>query len=218
MIAPEDSAMEVRNRIWHWLDTHSHWTKLRILGNSRLAKVTSVIPIVGSVLLLNYEFLEFITYTNIQDGTGGSLPFWRIHLLYYGSCFIAVATLIYAIFCPERVKKYEGIVEYTAAELPFFSFESHQEYHQGLLKTEYLRLSKGGKRRNEYLDELHQVAFYNNKDLARMMAAHFSALNVEHPISRMITYICYGIGFFLVSIPTAITFLQVTFFAVQRIF
>src|SRR4051795_8010366 len=102
---------ETINSVWNWLDTHSHWTRLRLLGNSRLAKATSIIPIVGSVLLFNYEFLEFITYTRVSDSPDGLVPFWRIHFLYYGSCFIAVATLIYAFFCPERVKKYEGMVE-----------------------------------------------------------------------------------------------------------
>src|SRR3954451_553657 len=124
-----------------WLDYQSLWTRLRGLGNSKIAKATSLIPIAGSFLIVDYTFLEKIPFFN-------HLTFRSIHFLYYDSCSIAIATMLFALFCPARVKKYLGLVKYTAAEVPFFNYQSHQYYYRRLAANEYSRLSRNGRIHN----------------------------------------------------------------------
>jgi hypothetical protein len=90
----------INHQVWQWVETQFPWDKIRGLGNSPIAKITGLIPVLGSILVFNYSFLAFLTFTELT-----SIPLVRIHLIYYGACLIGVASVVYALFCPTRIKK-----------------------------------------------------------------------------------------------------------------
>jgi len=81
-----------------WLELHARWSGLRTLGNSSIVRASVLMPAFGYMLLLNENVHAYLTIK--YDGWILSyLPnVWRIWLLFYGSFFIAFATILYGWF------------------------------------------------------------------------------------------------------------------------
>lgn len=73
-------------------------------------------PALGYMLLLNEQVHQYLTIK--YDGwLRHYLPnVWRIWLLFYGSFFLAAATILYSIFCPPEVKRYSSAFEMADGE------------------------------------------------------------------------------------------------------
>lgn len=200
------------------LDQASHWRNLRALGNSTLAKATSIIPLLGALLLYNYNVLHLLELFGRADRTcewGSCIPFWNTHLLYFGSCSIAVATIIYALRCPERVKKYESPVEYTTAETKFFTHGHHVGYYPILVRADAKEFGFDINNHFSTIDSDDDDRIDAGRILP-MMTEHYEALDGCRRGSRISTFLFYIAGFGLVSIPTILTFFKVAIEVVWR--
>jgi hypothetical protein len=73
-------------------------------------------PAFGYMLLLNEQVHQYLTIE--YDGwLLNYLPdVWRIWLLFYGSFFLAAATILYSAFCPQEVKRYSSAFEMADVE------------------------------------------------------------------------------------------------------
>lgn len=99
-----------------WLERHSRWNQLKALGSSNLVRASVLMPAFGYMLLLNQQAHQYLTIK--YDGwLLNYLPnVWRIWLLFYGSFFLAAATILYSAFCPQEVKRYMSAFEMADAE------------------------------------------------------------------------------------------------------
>ena len=77
-----------------WLESHSRWNQLKALGSSNLVRASVLMPAFGYMLLLNDQVHQYLTIK--YDGwLLKYLPnVWRIWLLFYGSFFLATATIL----------------------------------------------------------------------------------------------------------------------------
>lgn len=99
-----------------WLESHSRWNQLKALGSSNLVRASVLMPAFGYMLLLNDQVHQYLT---IKYG-GWLLKYlpdvWRIWLLFYGSLFLATATILYSAFCPQEIKRYSSAFEMADTE------------------------------------------------------------------------------------------------------
>jgi hypothetical protein len=116
-----------------WLEEHSRWNQLRTLGDSNLVNASVLMPAFGYMLLLNDNVHQYLTIK--YDGwLLHHLPsIWRIWLLFYGSFFLAIATILYSIYCPSQVKRYASRFAMADAER-----EHHMRLGQETLVRELL--------------------------------------------------------------------------------
>ena len=98
------------------------WTNLRAVGNRPLSRLVILIPLLGYWIIFNKNLQGYVElkWDKFFQPTGDEVP-WKLLSSYFGLCFIAVATFLYEIFCPEPTKLYSSAVEHSSARYQFMS-------------------------------------------------------------------------------------------------
>jgi hypothetical protein len=74
------------------------WNSLRGIGNSPVARASIAVPILGYLILFHRDLIDYLKmHAQFCDGCTVS---WRLHFLYFGSCFFALGALVYGFYCP----------------------------------------------------------------------------------------------------------------------
>lgn len=90
------------------------WDRLRTLGSSRLVQMTVVIPVIGYLILFSSNLAEYFVLK--VDGSVTEPVFWRLYMLYFGFCLLAVASGIFSWRCPETIKFHGAGFEFLEKE------------------------------------------------------------------------------------------------------
>jgi hypothetical protein len=97
------------------------WLFLRGAGQSNFVKMTIIIPIFGSFILINDEISSFL-YSSILDGEkelssgSNSRVSFRLYQTYVGLTFLAAGSLVFSIMCPDTVKRFGSSADWLLAE------------------------------------------------------------------------------------------------------
>lgn len=204
----------------NWLELHSRWSALRTLGQSNLVKASVLMPAFGYMLLLNDNVHQYLTIK--YDGwLLQYLPsVWRVWILFYGSFLLALATLLYGVFCPADVKRYGTPYEKAETET------QHVERLGGLqgLAKEYGEVYDALSKRE---DEIYPYAKMNlgnlNVDeparlkiISKCLIHIWLMVNVRKPVLRGTIYALFAAGLSLIALPAIFTFAQVSWLALSH--
>lgn len=129
--APDDEAKRKSLKLGRALLS---WRLLRSIGNSRAAKLTMLIPLVGYLVIFNHEIIDHLELTATIFGASANATLNKLVLIYFGLVCVAIASVIFAIWCPLEIKRYASPEEYVAGEEPFLS-EKAIGFIQVRLKT-----------------------------------------------------------------------------------
>jgi hypothetical protein len=209
-----------------WLEMHSRWSQLRALGQSNLVKASVLMPVLGFLLLFNATVQQYLTIRYDPSWPFNYLPsMWRVWMLYYGSCFLAVGSLVFARWCPAEVKQYPTAFMMADAERHHYTDQHLTHLISNRLSILYAGLST----REDSIFNASTFGFRRLKpdesnlgvgsspdlqsaDQWGLGLIHIWELNdIKHPKTRIVVYLLFGAGLVLVSIPAVVTFLQVTF-------
>jgi len=206
--------------IFEWLEKHSRWRQLKQLGSSNIVRASVLMPAFGYMLLLNENVHQYLTIK--YDGwLLNYLPnVWRIWFLFYGSFFVALATILYSIYCPPEVKNYVSAFDMAETEAKHQISLKQAEVVRDRLKWLWDTMPKW---MFPYFD-LNSINLdgnlYDRADpiahLANMSLVQWMILDMWHRGLRCVIYTMYAIGLTLVAVPAAFTFLQVTWLAIRR--
>jgi hypothetical protein len=109
------------------------WSTLRTLGQSKLLLLTALIPFLGTLILFNQQFVDFLLLSPSIVGrwigvTGSSaeeasrnMTLGRLQLTYFGLVFLGLGSFLFAISCPHEVKRNDGISEFIERERPLIT-------------------------------------------------------------------------------------------------
>jgi len=181
-------------------------------------------PIFGIILLLSEDFQRFLTIKHhgwllhcLPSWFLQHLPYWllsppslwRVWMLYYGTFFLAVGSLIFSKYCPVEIKRYASAFEMVDRER---EHRHHQRQTADLLKTcESLRdgMSKWEASIFSKLPILG-LTEPSSDQLGGMLIYLWTAADIEHPVLRIITLLIFVTGLTLLAVPAILTFFQVT--------
>ncbi len=103
---------------------------LRSLGQSRLLSLTVAVPFLGSLIIFNQQLVNLLSIspTVIALWTGSiepaaldelarTLTMQYLYLIYFGLCFLGIASFLFTIFCPNEVKVYSSVLPYIDTEM-----------------------------------------------------------------------------------------------------
>lgn len=204
-----------------WLESHSRWSQLKALGNSNLVRASVLMPAFGYMLLLNDEVHQYLTIK--YDGwLLKYLPnVWRIWLLFYGSFFLAAATILYSVFCPPEVKRYSSAFEMADAEAAHHYNINEAPLVQHKAREVYLDMPQwmlpyfdmdGMNHEADVSTFSHPVAH-----LSKFLILQWMIQNMQRRGLRIVLYFLYAIGLLLIGVPAAFTFLQVTWISIRQL-
>jgi hypothetical protein len=213
-------------RVLTWLEGRSRWSKLRVLGQSNLVKLSVLMPAFGYVLLLNENVHQYLTIK--YDGwLLHYLPStWRIWLLFYGSFFLASGSILFNR-CPTEVKQYASAFQMVDAERAHRTAQNQTEQLVKEVKALYANMSKW-ENSIFILPRLRpdqaNMGVGSSPDLASsdqwgLALIHIWTVNdIKYPAWRIAVFVLFGAGLILLAVPAGLTFLQVTFLAVIQLF
>jgi hypothetical protein len=107
MTVPEGQGVR---RIFLYIERLSSWSRLRSIGNSAPARATIVIPLVGYLIIFNEQVLSYLTLSPEIFGKSVGIS-TKLLNIYFGLCFVAIASFLFAWFCPLQIRKYGAPVE-----------------------------------------------------------------------------------------------------------
>ncbi|MGJ5036561.1 hypothetical protein ACQR13_20845 [Bradyrhizobium sp. HKCCYLRH3059] len=190
------------------------WRLLRSIGNSRAAKLTVLIPLIGYLILLNDSVVRRLALSTEIFGPPTDAALTKLLLIYCGLVSVAVASTIFAIWCYPEVKRYGSPEEYVAGEEPFLSSrtigiiqhrlrtgdEIARTYQAG-----YRQLHESRPSTDDREVRLRRIAEATRIDLN----LYFEMLDRSRPVARWTAAILYLAGLALLLIPSATVFLKV---------
>lgn len=97
------------------------WSALSSIGNSRLARLTIIMPFVGYLIIFNStlsEYFSTILPVSLGQDDDGILTFLysrNLYFLYFGLLLFGAGVAIFNIFAPSQIRRFPEIGSYIAA-------------------------------------------------------------------------------------------------------
>ncbi len=189
----------------------SRWDQLRKLGSSPLVRSSLAFAAAGYLLLWNAKFQDFLIIK-----FDGHFSLWRIWMIYYGAISLAIATGLYSYFCPKPIKDHGSAFDLAQAECQYLATMGlGPDYLEDVKKLEAecstgeRKLWPPGRPRDDLIK--HVRGNVGEADhLAALIVYAWRVHNIRYPWLRPWILVLYSLGFLLLGIPAAVTFVQVT--------
>jgi hypothetical protein len=205
------------------------WTKLRALGNSPAVRLTILIPIVGYLVLLNENVLQYLDLSREVYGVNAQAAAappistthvtWQLLFVYFGLSTVALAATLYALFCPEPVKRYPSSIDMVAHAMghtgdSFLDSAESEVKKESLISLvplrnrfdERIRASTSPAETKEALTTYHRDTLH----------VFFVLLDHRGRAARLATFYCYIVGFAVLGVPATYTFYRVALLSVSK--
>jgi hypothetical protein len=100
-------------------------------------------PVFGYLLLLNERVQQYLIIQNDVGWPFNHLPaMWRIWMLFYGSVFLAMGSMLFAWRCPAEIKQYASSFSLVDAERPHLTAHNQTQQIVDKLRALYNSMSK----------------------------------------------------------------------------
>lgn len=175
-----------------------------------------LVPVFGYFILFNDNIVQYLQLAFDICPADGCRVDWRIFLIYFGVCFVAVGAAIFSALCPDIVKRYSTSREFFETSKLFYAH--HHNLRWLLDDVEKMRGAA-------YNDGLDLVTLTNRNAglgaehthmLSGPMAAYYNLKDKCRTRWRWTCLAFYGFGAGFLAIPTLSTFVEITAVAVQR--
>lgn len=184
-------------------------------------------PAFGYLLLLNEHVYYYLTVQYDAGWLFNHLPsMWRVWLLFYGSFFLAIGSVLFAWWCPTEVKHYASAFMLVDAERAHLT--AHNLNHQiaEKLKALYENMSKW--ERSIFKLPMLRPDLPNlgagtlpelrTSDQWGLGLIHiWEANDIKRPALRITIFLLFWTGLVFLAVPAGLTFLQVTFLLVKNL-
>ena len=201
---------------------------MRSVGNSPATKATIFIPLVGYLILFNENLLHYVELSRELFGAHNShaAPYAQVSLrllsVYFGLSLIAVASVIYAVWCPQQVKTFDSPSAYIAGTADNISFLEIGEIELALRSQDSLAKGqlddlKDYDDRRGVAESLEEFRHRRVETEAAVLDLHFQQLNRSHPKARTGASVAYGIGFVALGIPSLDVFGRVSLMLIRSL-
>jgi len=196
----------------------SRWDHLRKLGSSPLVRSSLAFAAAGYFLLWNAKFQDFLT---IKFDAHYSL--WRIWMVYYGGINLAVATGLYSFLCPKTIKDHESAFALAQSEAEHLAtmglgpaYLQEVENLESRCTPAERSLFPSDRPRREYLLGVRGLPT-ERPALASLVVYAWRIHNIRRPRWRLVIFVLYSVGFVLLGVPAAWTFIQVSLFGLRAL-
>lgn len=190
-----------------------HWTTLRPVGNSVIVKLTILVPAIGYLIIFNDKLVGYVDLVREISGmdkeSGLSIP-PRLFQIYFGLCFVAIASAIYSLACPSIIKRYPSAIDLGAATTGTVGDYAYKIVEREVFASEYAGEYRANKQHFQLMVSqdfsIEQAKFQVNNALINI---YFMLKNLEKPIWRWLCACFFTVGFLVLFISSFKVFLRV---------
>jgi hypothetical protein len=188
-----------------------------------------MIPLVGYLIIFNDQITGNSKLFHDLFDNPPAISF-RLLSMYFGLCFVAFSSSLFALRCPLEIKKYASAEEFIATEEPFIG-EIKREIIINTVKRniDELRVSSYTNKGELMLnygfahtgptapESREEKATRKASDLRFEMEIYYAILDQDYCVSRQVTGVSYVIGFVFLLCPAISVFLRVAQLLVKEI-
>jgi len=188
---------------------------VRSVSNTTAARAVILIPLIGYWIIFNEHLIELTDLSRVLVDRSMDAPRtapWRLFATYFGLCLVAIASLLYQMWCPVEVKHYATASEYVGT---LFLKASGIE----LKRIEYALMSADEASKKLYADIQRPLEqdFIDPDRRLRMqegvkrneLQAYFDLCNRSFVGIRWAVVTFYGLGFSFLMVPSVDIFCRV---------
>lgn len=228
------------------IDSWCKWDRLRATGNSRLVRLTILVPVFGYLILFNDTIIRYLELSNIYFKDAfieqSFSIFYRLYFFYFGFTFLAIAALIYWFWCPPLIQSYGSAAEFYRVEGPTTDERRLRLMALTILRPQFSETctKRGlelepfwislGRTRPEGMTDAQARVFWEEMDRfiaqrakgaesekAHIMTQFFVPQKSARPILRRVVFSLYAAGFIILAVPTIHAFISVTTTVLERL-
>lgn len=113
--------LERFKKTYYNLSRHAHWSALTSIGNSRLAKLTILMPIVGYLVIFNSTLTTLIETTIPQIPITEEPDSWdllfdrNLVFLYFGLLIFGTGVAVYNTLVPYQIRSFPSVRDYISS-------------------------------------------------------------------------------------------------------
>lgn len=180
------------------------WSTLKGIANSKFARLTVIVPIVGWILVYNDTLIALLE-KYLEEDFPEEIN-WRVYTFYVGLFFVSVSSILYATFCPRGINEHPTMVDFIRHYRMIFT-EDYAKYldekrsrEPSIWETppEARRSISGGTVLVHWQSE-------NEEKIVNYLRDEYFVENYSWPIVRVVALVVFLIGAGLASIPTLTT-------------
>lgn len=208
-----------------------YWQTFRAVSNTPVVRSVILIPIVGywiifnDALVCNFTSLARSLVQSVpEEHCKVSSPPIRLFAIYFGLCWIAVASTLYQVLCPPEIKRFPDPTEYNARYGPNISSTELDRVEKALVegddrsRAEFERITQYFPTQIEPTREssgrISTVGLDVNREAAteyrrEILQAHYDLCNRLWPLARLLALSCYMLGVIFLLAPSLDVFWRV---------
>jgi hypothetical protein len=198
------------------------WLRYRNISNTPIARLVILIPLIGYWIILNDAILNYSALSKLLVPSGDTYAPVRLFLVYFGLCFVAVASAIYQWRCPEEIKLYPTAGDYVRINSEAISSSEFGQVASSIANNQdrYIKV------RYDAIFAQHRAAataLGKTDDAANLalkrdiLYLHHNLCNAAYPIERYFTGLCYRCGVVFLAMPSIDVFRLVSWALLKRL-
>lgn len=181
------------------------WSSLKTAMSSKFARLTFIVPIIGWLLVYNDNLatiLEQKWQISIDEGTS-----WKLYAFYLGLFAIAVSSIVYAVFCPKEVKRFDSEVDFVKTARLIFTESYSREVSAQVGRLPFVWAPPAPETKNPASGKFPLVRKHteNEEELVDLLVAHYRDRDMTWPLVRILAFLIFLVGVVMTSIPTLST-------------
>lgn len=113
---------EIYRSSWERLSTRARWSILAAIGTAPIVRLTILVPVLGALLLFNEAVFgvlqyaqEFLAGVGISPVESRTYSLNQLYFLYVGLSLVGVASLAFALGCPEEIRRHPTRMQYVSS-------------------------------------------------------------------------------------------------------
>lgn len=185
------------------------WDRLRIIGNSKLIKLTTIMPLVGYLIVFNQHVVTALHLDNsIFANITNEFLISKLKLLYFGLFFTGMGSALFIIFCPAKIKQYSDAVELANREMHFLPVPQFYS-----LVTDLSRV-RNPTYLNHDLDDYRDLLTTSEGEALealkiQVLTEWYWSQSHQFPVARWAALLCFSCGFLLLFYPSVTSIMSV---------
>ncbi len=191
------------------------WTNIRRAGNQPASRLVILIPLIGYWIVFNKSLTNYVAlwWDKVIPMDNAPVP-WKLLATYFGLCFVAVASLLYEIFCPAEAKQYASAADHSGAR---YNYTSDVEYDrlEGIIEgdtrsAQQFHDAQPMQFTIHSLDaEREELLRREREKRLRVLNIYFDQRNRSNFCMRVLIQFLYAVGFLVLLIPAINIFSRV---------
>lgn len=179
------------------------WSGLKKLTDSKLAKLSIIVPVIGWLLIYNDNFVQI--WTQVWGMSAEPDLSWKLYVFYIGLVFISISAVIFIALCPDTIKRHDQEIDYIDFQRKTYTrfLDQRVSSHLGIAPINWSDPEEQYSENGSYpLIRIYEV---NEEKIVDQLTKIFHLEDQLYMYARLTCLVSFAVGAIMTTIPTLTT-------------